>query len=233
LKLKVLSINTAENMSEKFTLTGGARIGKANASFPFADLYVDKNVLKINASIVGNLVFQPKDIIELKPHAAFPIIGNGIKVIHRIEKYSSEVIFWTLKDPKAVIREIEKTGFLENTESNLTNDDLEILQRQNQGGFPIKKSVAIFFVVVWNLLFLSAIIPVFLNPEVKGFNFGIGINVALGLVFITSVLMVVSKDFAKLILKEGRNFEDIKKFVYFLILLTGMLSFSFGMAYLK
>lgn len=218
-------------MNEKFTLTGGARIGKSNASFPFADLYVDKNVLKINASIVGNLVFQPKDIIELKPHMAFPIIGNGIKIIHRVEKYSSEVIFWTLKDPKIVIREIEKTGFLENTDGIFTDADLEIVSRQNQGGLPIKKSVVIFFVVVWNLLFLSAIIPIFLNPEAKGFHFGIGINVALGLVFITSVLMVVSKDFAKLILKEGRNFEDIKKFIYFLILLTGMLSFSFGMAY--
>lgn len=217
-------------MNEKFTLTGGARIGKANASYPFANLYVDKNVLKINASIVGNLVFQPKDIIELKPHMAFPVIGNGIKVIHRIEKYNSEVIFWTLKDPKAVISEIEKTGFLENTNSNLTDNDLEILQRQNQGGFPIKKPVVIFFVVVWNLLFLSAIIPVFLHPEGKGFQFGIGINVALGLVFITSVLMVVSKGFSKLILKEGRDFNDVKKFIYFLIILTGMLFVSFTLA---
>lgn len=217
-------------MNEKFTLTGGARIGMANASYPFANLYVDKNVLKIDASIVGNLVFQPKDIIELKPHMAFPVIGNGIKVIHRIEKYNSEVIFWTLKDPKTVIREIEKTGFLENTNSNLTDDDLEILQRQNQGGFPIKKPVVIFFVVVWNLLFLSAIIPVFLHPEGKGFQFGIGINVALGLVFITSVLMVISKGFSKLILKEGRDFNDIKKFIYFLIILTGMLFVSFTLA---
>ncbi|MCD0471932.1 hypothetical protein [Flavobacterium sp. JAS] len=49
-------------MNERFTLTGGARIGRANASYPFAKLDVDKNVLKIDASIVGNLIFQAKDI---------------------------------------------------------------------------------------------------------------------------------------------------------------------------
>jgi hypothetical protein len=31
-------------MNEKFTLTGGVRIGKANATYPFADLYVDRNI---------------------------------------------------------------------------------------------------------------------------------------------------------------------------------------------
>lgn len=55
-------------MSIKFTLTGGARIGMANASYPFADLYVDNEILKINASIVGNLTFQPKDIISIEPY---------------------------------------------------------------------------------------------------------------------------------------------------------------------
>lgn len=122
-------------MNEKFTLTGGARIGMANATFPFADLYVDKEILKINASIVGNLVFQPKDIISIKSYSSIPIIGNGIKINHRIENYDSEVIFWTLKDPNSVIREIEKTGFLQNTNSVLSAVDLEILKKQNEGGF--------------------------------------------------------------------------------------------------
>ncbi|MTH14659.1 hypothetical protein [Flavobacterium sp. LC2016-01] len=217
-------------MTEKFTLTGGARIGMANASYPFADLYVDKDVLKINASIVGNLVFQAKDIIELKAYRSIPIIGNGIKVIHRIEKYNQEVIFWTFKDPKFVLNEIEKTGFLNNTNSSLSDSDLEIIKRQNQGGFPIKKSVVVFFVIAWNLLFISALIPIFLNPNSKGFSFGIGVNIALGLVFLTSVLTVISKSFRKLILKEGREFEDIKKFIYFIILISGILSISFGLA---
>jgi hypothetical protein len=90
-------------MSDKFTLTGGVRIGMANASFPFAELYVDKEILKIKASIVGNLVFQPKDIISIKPYTSIPIIGSGIKINHRIENYNSKVIFWTFKNPSSVL----------------------------------------------------------------------------------------------------------------------------------
>lgn len=218
-------------MNEKFTLTGGARIGRANASYPFAKLDVDKNVLKIDASIVGNLIFQAKDIIELKPYKSIPVIGNGIKIIHRIENYSSEVIFWTFKDPSFVLKEIEKTGFLSNTNSILSENDLEIIKKQGQGSFPIKKSAVIFFVVVWNLLLLWSFIPVFINPQEKGFAaIGIGANIALGFVFLSSILLLISKSFRTLILKEGRNFEDIKRFLYFLILVTGMLFVSFTAA---
>nr|WP_315239647.1 hypothetical protein [uncultured Flavobacterium sp.] len=214
-------------MTEKFTLTGGARIGMANASFPFADLYVDKEVLKINASIVGNLVFQPKDIISIEAYSSIPIIGNGIKINHRIEKYNSNVIFWTFKNPNTVIDEIKKTGFLENTNSEISTEDLKILERQNQGGFPIKKPVAVFFIIAWNLLFLSDIIPFMLQDKKEGLPIGIGVKLALGLVFISSVLALVSGKFRGLILKEGREFDDIKKFIYLTAFITGMLFIQF------
>lgn len=214
-------------MTEKFTLTGGARIGMANASFPFADLYVDKEVLKINASIVGNLVFQPKDIISIEAYSSIPVIGNGIKINHRIEKYNSKVIFWTLKNPNTVINEIKKTGFLENTNSEISTEDLKILERQNQGGFPIKKPVAVFFIIAWNLLFLSDIIPFMLQDKKEGLPIGIGIKLALGLIFISSILALVSEKFRGLILKEGRGFDDIKKFIYLTAFITGMLFIQF------
>ena len=214
-------------MTEKFTLTGGARIGMANASFPLADLYVDKEVLKINASIVGNLVFQPKDIISIETYSSIPIIGNGIKINHRIEKYNSNVIFWTFKNPNTVIDEIKKTGFLENTNSEISTEDLKILERQNQGGFPIKKPVAVFFTIAWNLLFLSDIIPFMLQDKKEGLPIGIGVKLALGLVFISSVLALVSGKFRGLILKEGREFDDIKKFIYLTAFITGMLFIQF------
>ncbi len=213
-------------MSEKFTLTGGVRIGMANASYPFADLYVDKGILKINASIVGNLVFQPKDIISIEPYTAIPIIGNGIKINHRIENYDSKVIFWTFKNPSFVIDKIERTGFLQNIDSEISIDDLEVLKRQNEGGFPIKKSVAIFFIVVWNLLFLSDILPFFYKGE-EGLPIGIGMNSAVGLAFLSSILVIVSEPFRKIILKENRNFEDIKKFAYFIAFITGVMFISF------
>lgn len=220
-------------MSDKFTLTGGARIGKANASFPFANLYVDKEIIKINASIVGNLVFQPKDIISIKPHTSIPIIGNGIKINHRIASYNSEVIFWTFKNPDSVISEIEKTGFLQNINSEISPDDLEIIKNQNEGGFPMKKSVAIFFVIVWNLLFLSDFLPFFLQGKNEGSPIGIGMNLAVGLLFVSSVLAIISEKFQKIILKENRNFNDIKKFIYFIAFISGIIFISLTIGNMK
>jgi uncharacterized membrane protein (DUF485 family) len=210
-------------MSDKFTLTGGARIGMANASFPFANLYVDKEIMRINASIVGNLVFQPKDIISIKPYTSIPIIGNGIKINHRIANYNSEVIFWTFKNPDSVISEIERTGFLQNINSEISPDDLEIIKNQNEGAFPMKKSVAIFFIIAWNLLFLSDFLPFFLQGKTEGSPIGIGMNLAVGLIFASSVLAIISERFQKVILKENRNFNDIKKFAYFIAIISGII----------
>ena len=82
-------------MSEHFTLTGGARIGRANATFPFATLSVDKHLLKLNASIVGNLIFQPKDIVSIEVYGKIPVLGQGVKINHNVESYNPQVIFWT------------------------------------------------------------------------------------------------------------------------------------------
>ena len=214
-------------MSEKFTLTGGARIGMANASYPFADLYVDKEILKINASIAGNLIFRPKDVISIEPYTFIPLIGQGIKINHRIENYNPKVIFWTFKDPNYVISEIKKTGFLQKLNSEISPDDLEIIKKQNEGGFPLKKSVAVYFIVGWNLLFLSDIIAFFIKGETEGSPIGIGMNLAIGLLLVSSILAIVSEKFRKVILKENRNFDDIKKFAYFIALVSGIMFIAF------
>lgn len=203
-------------MKEHYALTGGARIGFANATYPFADLYVDKEVLTINASIIGNLIFQSKDIISLQPES------NGIKINHSVKNYNAKVIFWTFKNPALVIEEIERTGFLENKSTPQNYNVNDILKKQNEGSFPMKKAVAIIFGLVWNLLFLYDIIPFVLNPKSKVFPLGAGANCALGLLLASSILTIVSKHFRKIILKESRDLNDIRKFVYFTALLSGV-----------
>ena len=214
-------------MNEKFTLTGGARIGSSNATYPFADLYVDKEILKLNASIIGNLIFEPKDIISIEPYASIPLIGQGIKINHRVEKYNSKVIFWTFKDPNFVITEIQKTGFMTNTNSLINLEDLKIIEERNQEGFPLKKSVVIFFIVAWNLLFLSDIIPFLLKDKIEGSPIGTGINLAIGLIFVSSILAIVAEKFRKIILKQNKNFDDIKKFAYFVAFISGIMFIAF------
>lgn len=209
-----------------FTLTGGARIGRANATYPFANLYVDENTLKINASLVGNLIFQPQDIISIKPYSSVPFIGKGIKILHRVDNYNQHVVFWTTTDPEFVISEIKKTGFLEKTNFPLTEKDLTIVQQQKQGGFPLKPLVKIVFTVVWNALFLYDFIPFFLGNNEKT-PFGAGVCTALGLLFTTALLTLISGNFRKLILKEGRTLEDIKKSAIFILLISGIMFTAF------
>jgi len=57
----------------QLNFTGRARIGMANATWPFASLKVTKVRLDLNATIVGNLVFRPEDIISIEPYYMMPI----------------------------------------------------------------------------------------------------------------------------------------------------------------
>lgn len=74
-------------------LKGGVKIGMARANMPFATLNVTVNKLELNASIIGTLVFQPKDIISIEPYGIFA--GQGIKINHTVSGYNKKVIFWT------------------------------------------------------------------------------------------------------------------------------------------
>lgn len=207
-------------------LTGGARIGMANATWPFATLKVSNDKLELNATIVGNLVFQPSNIESIEPYTQIPIIGQGIRINHNVDTYKEKVIFWTFKNPETVINQIKQTGFLSNQKELGTNSLSEIQERQKRGGFPIKKSIAVGAVVVWNLLFMIDLIPLFQGKS-EGLPIGNGVLTALGILFSSALLSLVSSDFRRLILKDGRTLEDIKKFSIFIMLISGFMLFNF------
>jgi hypothetical protein len=120
---------------------------------------VTKEPLEINASIVGNLVFKATDFVSIEPYTTLPLVGQGIKINHNVSTYKEWVIFETFKDPKSVMDQIYETGFFNQTSETVTAIDRSIRASQAQGGFPVKRSVTIVAIVLWNLLFLSDIIP--------------------------------------------------------------------------
>jgi hypothetical protein len=83
------------NKMHELQLTGGARIGMVNATFPFATLKVNKDQGGLNVSIVGNLTFQASHIISIEPYTMIPILGQGIKINYEVTNYKERVIFWT------------------------------------------------------------------------------------------------------------------------------------------
>lgn len=207
-------------------LTGGARIGFANATWPLATLTVNKDQLEINASIIGNLIFRPADIISIETYSEFPVIGQGIKINHRVENYNNKVIFWTFNDPSSVISQIKQTGFLNTVSGEISANDQLIIDKQSSGGFPLKIPAVVIAVVLWNILFLSDIMK-FFNSGKVGFPLGNGAMIAVGLLFSTSILTLISEGFSKLILKEGRTIEDIRSSLYLLILISGFMFIGF------
>ncbi|MEO9966804.1 MAG: hypothetical protein ABJF11_13485 [Reichenbachiella sp.] len=199
--------------------TGGARIGMAKATWPFATLTVNQNRLSLNASVIGNLTFKSSDIISVETYKAVPLLGQGIRIHHRVKNYKEKVIFWTFKSPQELIKKIEQTGFLNNTAPISTEEEQEIAKQQSVGGFPIKTWFAIAVVLVWNLLFLYD----FQNRGEGDMPIGNGSKYALAFVFGTGLLLLISEPFRRLVLKDGRTLNDIKKFVLFLMFITGIM----------
>lgn len=200
-----------------FETTGGARIGTANATWPFAKLKADKNKLELNASIIGNLVFRPQDIISITPYSSF--ISSGLKINHRVSNYKSEVIFWTFEDTASLINQIKQTGFFENHSSATAESDQEIIDRQKSGSNPLKKSTTIVYAVIWNVLLIYDFIT-FFSSGLKGMPLGNGTIIALGIMLLSSILLLTSSGFCTILLKKGRTVKDIDRFLYLIMFIS-------------
>lgn len=111
---------------------------------------------------------------------------------------------------------------MDNIDSRISDNDALIIQQQQAGSFPIKKSVAIGIIVFWNILFLSDFIN-FSTSEKEVKSLGNGAIIALAALFLISVLSLISKDFSKLILKEGKSIKDVGSFLYLLIFISGIM----------
>ena len=199
--------------------TGGANIGFGRATWPFAKLLVNKNELRLNASIIGNLYFRPSDIISIEPSSLFS--GAGIKINHRVNEYSAKVVFLT-SGSRDLIKRIESTGFLNNTGPIPSEVEAEIIKYQSSGSFPMKWSAVIIFVVIWNVLFLGDQLGYFGNTNTR-IPIGIGAQLALAFAFLFALTILLSEPFSRLVLKDGRKAREIRSFLFFLMLITGFM----------
>lgn len=202
-----------------FKVTGGARIDKANATWPFASLIVDSDKLILATQVLGYFVFHPSEIVSIQP-----VLG-GIKIIHMVSGYKNDIVFLTTKNALKLISEIQATGFF----NGVSRDEKSLNEikaiREKKKGFPIKRSIGIGFIVLWNLLFILDFVKYFLNDH-KGMPLSYGAISALGLTLISLFLTVLSKDFRKLILADGWELKDIIKFIVFVMIIGGFMLIS-------
>lgn len=206
------------NSEHKLSYTGGARIGIANATWPFATLRVTKNSIELNASILGRFTFMRTDIVSIVPYSGG--MTGGVKINHKVDKYKKDIVFWTFQKPQDIIDSIHQIGFFDsrNDISGSVRSD-EIRQSQRQKGFPFKIPFAVAVVVIWNAFFLSDT----LTKKPEDPVLGTGAALAVGFVLLTSVLLLVSPAFRTFTMKEGRTLDDIRRMLYLFIIITVLL----------
>lgn len=200
--------------------TGGAKIGWAHASSPFATLTVSSNKLELNASIIGNMVFKPSDVISIVPYSK--LASSGIQISHKVKNYNPVVVFLT-NNPKELILNILETGFLNNNAALPNNVADEIEAAQSTGSFPIKTPAAITIVAIWNLLCLINFYSFFKSTHTTQVPSFIGAQMALGFVLLLSVSLLLFKPIRALVLKKGRNINQIKNFIYMLMAISAFM----------
>ena len=192
----------------KIDATGGARVGWINWTWPFAKLSADFQKLRLKIRLDGEYIFEPGQVISLKKYGVLPVIATGIQINHSRLDYPEKIIFWYLGNPMKLIKSIETTGFVPSC------DPSSVPIRPK--GFPLKWSFIIFFLVVWNLLFIV--------DMQNGRELGIYAFLALIFAFVLSISILKVKILQNLILRKGHQITEISHFIILVAGISGLMS---------
>jgi hypothetical protein len=205
-------------MPQSLTYVGGARIGWFNATWPFAKLSVEGNVLVLKVRPFGTYTFTSQQVFSLERYGFIPVLAWGVRINHVVPGYPKKIVFWCFGNPGKLIQDIRKTGFTPSPESSAASVSAGSVKRH---GFPVRWQPILVLIVIWNLLLLKDMGPEGLKAEP-----GILTFIALLMVFLISVGIRMSDTMQKIFLKEGREVKEIEVYLNFFIVLTGlMLSF--------
>ena len=206
-------------MHETITVTGGVRIGWANASWPLARLSVSRVTLSISAMMLGTYTFTPDQVVALEPYGSIPIVGRGIRILHSRSDYPDKIVFWCFRKPERLLDEIRVAGFLPQASRTAL---------RNRTGIPVRWTPIISIVVAWNMLFLlDGFVP--WNPPKAPGPF---VLLAVALVFAAAFASQRSETVQAWVLKPGRSVTEITPALLVLqlvsgFMLIGLILFSF------
>ena len=101
-------------------MTGGARVGWTNASWPLARLSADRDRLTISIRLLGTYSFVPEEVSAIERYVMIPVLGWGVRIRHCKADCPERVIFWCLGNPDTALKGIREAGFLPGATSSST-----------------------------------------------------------------------------------------------------------------
>jgi hypothetical protein len=135
--------------SSAYTVTGGARIGLVNYTWPLAKLMATADRLTVSTTMfglfgTGTYSFSRDQVVSIERYGWIPLIGEGIRIRHSVPEYPEKIVFWC--QPTSVLAGLAGIGF------SSAHASCEISQRQSPREFPLRWTPLIVLVVIWNLL---------------------------------------------------------------------------------
>jgi hypothetical protein len=202
-------------MPQQYTITGGARVGWMNASWPLAKLSVSPDKLTITIVLLGVYSFAPSEVFAIERYVMIPVLGWGVRIHHCKVDCPKRVIFWCLGNPRGVLQGIRDTGFLPNASGS---------SFPQHRGMAMRWSAILIAIAIWYGLF-------FLNNGRSGgvpSHPGPLILAPLVFVFVLSLGTLKSPQLQRIILKPGRSVGEIRPFLRLIAFISGMLLVIFS-----
>lgn len=192
---------------------GGARIGWVNATWPFALLSVSEQALTVTVAVLGRYTFRRDQIVAMEPYAVLPVLGGGVRIEHTVAEYPRHIVFGCFGRPRSLINRIHETGFIPEAQPDET---------LTTRGMAVRWQALVFSLGLYcALLLLDWLRSPDEHPGSLSF-------LAVSLLFLGTTGMRCSLCLQRLVLKPGRRVSEIKHWLGFLSLVSGLLCIFFG-----
>ncbi len=192
------------------SITGGARVGWINATWPLAKLIIQNNRIDLKAAFVGKYSFAKEQVISINKYTTIPIWGWGIQIVHNVSEYPKKIIFWSFSSPTSLIKKIEAAGFLPSADLSSIPPNI---------GVPVKWQAIVLIIALWNILIFTDMGGI---PQ-PGFKPGLFTFLALFLLFVGTISIRKSAWVQNFILKPGRSPNEIKAWLNLLSFISGFM----------
>lgn len=209
------------NLPTPYTVTGGARIGLVNYTWPFAKLEASAERLTVSATLfgMGKYSFSRDEVISIERYGWIPVIGEGIRINHDVADYPEKIIFWC--QPASVLAGISGVGFSSTYASS--GKPAKLAPR----GFPLRWTALILLAITWNLLITYEVLGKEPNVPFPGPLW----LAALWIVFEISFAALFLPRVQSILLKPGRRFGEVKPMFLIIATVTGIMAIVFSILF--